>query len=71
MTKTVRLTGDVPRPVTLNSETPPEFQHAVTVKDASGRRYLVAFADAKAADECRALFRRIEPTRLTTIQSLA
>jgi hypothetical protein len=70
MTKTIRLTGDVPRPVTLNSETPPEFQHTVTIKDANGRRYLVAFADAKAADEFRALIQRIGPTRLTTIHKL-
>ncbi len=71
MTKTVRLTGDVPKPVTLSSETPPEFQHSMTVKDASGRRYLVAFADAKAADEFRALIQRIGLARLTIIHPLS
>jgi len=70
MKRTVRLTGDVPQEVTLTSETPPEFRHAVTVTDASGRKYLVAFADARATDEFRALLSRIGPAKLTTIQQI-
>lgn len=64
MKNTIRLTADVPKHVTLSSETPPEFQHAVTVTDTSGRRYLVAFADARAADEFQALLRRITVTAI-------
>lgn len=31
---TVRLTADVPKPVTLSSEVPAEFRHSITVTDA-------------------------------------